>query len=57
MNKRNIIIAVIILAALLIYPFRARISQAFHPDETGAEAVEIVEAATARGAFPHVHMT
>ena len=45
MNKRNIIIAVIILAALLIYPFRARISQAFHSGETGAEAVEIVEAA------------
>ena len=44
MNKRNIIIAVIILAALLIYPFRTRISQAIHQGETGAAAVEIVEA-------------
>ena len=53
MNKRNIIIAVIILAALLIYPVRARISQAFHPGETGAAAVEFVEAAEQRGALSH----
>ena len=45
MNKRNIVIAILILAALLIYPFRTRISQAIHPGETGAAAVEIVEAA------------
>ena len=43
MNKRNIIIAVIILAALLIYPFRTRISQAFHQDETGAAVVRTIE--------------
>ncbi len=29
MNKRNLIIALIILAALLIYPFRGQIKQAF----------------------------
>ena len=45
MNKRNIIIAVIILAALLIYPFRTRISQAFHPGETGSAVVRIAETA------------
>ena len=45
MNKRNIIIAVIILAALLIYPFRARISQAIHQGETGAAAVQLLETA------------
>ena len=45
MNKRNIIIAVIILAALLIYPFRARISQAFHQGESGAAVVQLAETA------------
>ena len=33
MNKRNIIIAILILAALLIYPFRGQIREAF---STGA---------------------
>ena len=28
-NKRNIIIAILILAALLIYPFRGQIKEAF----------------------------
>ncbi len=35
MNKRNIIIAILILAALLIYPFRGQLRQAFSGGETG----------------------
>ena len=44
MNKRNIIIALIILAALLIYPFRTQIREAFSGRGTGgAPVVQIVE--------------
>ena len=35
MNKRNIIIALVILAALLIYPFRAQLRQLVFGQETG----------------------
>ena len=43
MNKRNIIIAVLILAALLIFPFRGQIRQLFTGGETGAVPVVQVE--------------
>lgn len=44
MNKRNIIIALIILAALLIYPFRAQIREVFSDKGTGgAPVVQIAE--------------
>ena len=44
MNKRNILIAILILAALLIYPFRGQIKAAFSGGETGAApAVQVVE--------------
>ena len=35
MNKRNIIIAILILAALLIYPFRGQLRQAFSTGDAG----------------------
>ncbi len=35
-NKRNVLIALILLAALLIFPFRGQLRQAFSGSETGA---------------------
>ena len=43
MNKRNIIIALIILAALLIYPFRGQIKEAFSGGQTGAVIIQTIE--------------
>lgn len=44
MNKRNMIIALIILAALLIYPFRGQIRQAVSGGDTGLiPSVQIAE--------------
>ncbi len=43
MNKWRIIIALIILAALLIYPFRERIKEAFSGEQTGAAIIQTTE--------------
>lgn len=45
MNKRNIIIALLILAALLIFPFRAQLRQVFFGGGTGC-GPEIVRTAS-----------
>ena len=43
MNKRNIIIAILILAALLIYPFRAQLKAAFSGGTGAAPEIQITE--------------
>ena len=42
MNKRNIIIALIILAALLIYPFRGQIKEAFSGGTGAVPAAQLM---------------
>ena len=43
MNKRNIIIAVLILIALLIYPFRAQLKAVFSGGTGAAPEIQITE--------------
>ena len=42
MNKRTVIIALIILAARLIYPFRGQIRQAVSGGDTGLTKAPVV---------------
>lgn len=43
MNKRNIIIAILILIALLIYPFRTQLKAAFSGGTGAAPETQITE--------------
>ena len=43
MNKRNILIAILILAALLIYPFRGQIKAAFSGGTGAAPEMQVIE--------------
>ena len=43
MNKRNIVIAILILAALLIYPFRGQIRAAFSGGTGAAPEIQLTE--------------
>ena len=43
MNKRNIIIAILILAALLIYPFRTQLTSVFFGGTGAGPEIRITE--------------